>query len=202
MNHNKSNRISNGYILIYKPNHPTAMQGGNWDGYVYEHILIAEQAIGRSLHDNEVVHHLDFNRANNRFENLLVIDRGMHGKLHSWLDKGAPGWEQPGMNRVNSGKPKSIELTYCFRCENLLQKDQIKFCSTKCAKLSSRKSNRPSYQSLIADKDSMSMEAMGRKYNVSSNAIRKWIKQYEIDMATLSQAEDTFSEGAETTGEV
>ena len=40
-------------------------------------------------------------------------------------------------------------------------------------------------------------------YNVSGNAVKKWMKRYnDADMTILSQAKDTSLEGAETSGEV
>jgi len=42
-----------------------------------------------------------------------------------------------------------------------------------------RKVPRPSYEQLRADVASMSMVAVGRKYGVSDNAVRKWIRGYE-----------------------
>jgi transposase-like protein len=42
-----------------------------------------------------------------------------------------------------------------------------------------RKVERPSHEQLLADVASMSYRAIGRKYGVSDNAIRKWIRWYE-----------------------
>jgi transposase-like protein len=42
-----------------------------------------------------------------------------------------------------------------------------------------RKVERPSYQQLTADLQAMSFVAVGRKYGVADNAIRKWIRWYE-----------------------
>jgi uncharacterized protein YjcR len=42
-----------------------------------------------------------------------------------------------------------------------------------------RKVERPSYVQLMADVASMSFLAIGRKYGVSDNAVRKWIRWYE-----------------------
>jgi hypothetical protein len=42
-----------------------------------------------------------------------------------------------------------------------------------------RKVDRPSYEQLIADRAEMSFLAIGRKYGVSDNAVRKWIRWYE-----------------------
>jgi transposase-like protein len=44
-----------------------------------------------------------------------------------------------------------------------------------------RKVERPSYDQLMADVNSMSLLAVGRKYGVSDNAVRKWIRWYQYD---------------------
>lgn len=49
--------------------------------------VIAEKTLGRKLFDHEVVHHMDENPRNNELNNLLVISRVMHGKLHQYLKK-------------------------------------------------------------------------------------------------------------------
>lgn len=42
-----------------------------------------------------------------------------------------------------------------------------------------RKVPRPSYDQLLEDLRSMSYCAVGRKYGVSDNAVRKWLRWYE-----------------------
>jgi hypothetical protein len=46
-----------------------------------------------------------------------------------------------------------------------------------------RKVERPSYEQLHADLAEMSFLAVGRKYGVSDNAIRKWLVWYEREAA-------------------
>ena len=63
-----------GYILIYSPNHPRATR----HNYVYEHRLVMEQNIGRYLKRNEIVHHLNGVRDDNRIENLIITTLKKH----------------------------------------------------------------------------------------------------------------------------
>ena len=42
-----------------------------------------------------------------------------------------------------------------------------------------RKVERPSYEQLLDDVRTMSFLAVGRKYGVTDNAVRKWIRWYE-----------------------
>ena len=58
---------------------------------------------------------------------------------------------------------------------------KIKYISKNCIDCSHKKSRRverPPYSQLIKEIDEFGYSAIGRKYNVSDNAIRKWIKNY------------------------
>ncbi len=60
---------SDGYILIYKPNHPFC----NCRGYIKEHRLVMEKKIDRYLKTEEVVHHIDGIKDSNYPENLMLF---------------------------------------------------------------------------------------------------------------------------------
>lgn len=167
-------RTLNGYRLILEPDHARAMSSDNWQGYVYEHIVVAESALGRGLSEAEVVHHLDGDRANNRSDNLLILDRGQHTKLHLWLSRGAPGV------KAMSGKAQEPKIAYCQVCERTLQGPQKHYCSEECRQQGSRRAKRPSPTELKRDMSRLSWLAIGEKYGVSDNATRKWARQYGL----------------------
>lgn len=70
-----------GYIKVHQPTHPHAS-----NGYVYEHRLVMESMIGRYLEWDEVVHHKNGQRNDNRPENLeLYSNNAEHVEAeHSW----------------------------------------------------------------------------------------------------------------------
>ena len=63
-----------GYVAIYNPYHPFA----NNRGYVVEHRLIMEKKINRFLRKEEVVHHINNIKTDNRIENLMIVTRRNH----------------------------------------------------------------------------------------------------------------------------
>jgi hypothetical protein len=69
-----------GYRLVYNPKHPFT----NKKGYVREHRLVMEKYLGRYLKPEEVVHHKDGNRLNNKINNLLLFKNHKEHRLYHY----------------------------------------------------------------------------------------------------------------------
>jgi HNH endonuclease len=52
-----------------------------------EHVRIMEERLGRHLLQDEVVHHIDRDRSNNDPNNLALVTRSGHARLHRFEDR-------------------------------------------------------------------------------------------------------------------
>lgn len=74
---------------------------------------------------------------------------------------------------------------HCIDCnqEILELSERCVTCYKKYQEAHLRKVVRPSYEQLVEDMANLSMVAIGNKYGVSDNSIRKWVKRYEKNMS-------------------
>ena len=75
-----------GYILIYMPEHPNAMNKA-----VFEHRLVIEMMLGRYLTNEETVHHINEIKTDNRIKNLYLFPTSSkHTSYHQNLKNNKP----------------------------------------------------------------------------------------------------------------
>lgn len=96
-----------GYAVSQQPDHPRAMGHG---GYVYEHVLIAERAIGKSLDPKHPIHHVNGVKSDNRNQNLVVCEDKLYHQLLHRRQRIADAGGDPNTDRI------------CSRCQRVLPK--------------------------------------------------------------------------------
>jgi hypothetical protein len=101
----------------------------------------------------------------NRLENLQIVCPNCNATLDTFCGK-----------NVKNSKYNN-EYTKKCSCGNNITKEYD--TCVKCARIKMRKVKRPEYITLILDIKSLGYSATGKKYGVSDNAIRKWIKNEE-----------------------
>ena len=75
--------LKRGYPMLYLPTHKRAKK----NGYVFEHIVVAEKMLGRSLTDSEVVHHIDEDKMNNNPDNLMIFTNNQEHVRFHWASR-------------------------------------------------------------------------------------------------------------------
>lgn len=65
---------SDGYIKLFRPDHPKADKAG----YVYQHRIVMEEYIGRDLKKDEIIHHINGIKDDNRMCNLIIVNAEEH----------------------------------------------------------------------------------------------------------------------------
>jgi hypothetical protein len=121
-------------VYIQMADHPNAKK----NGYVSEHVAIASASIGRAIAPNEVVHHLNGVRDDNRPENLEVMTRSAHHSLHH------KGVHKPGSYAALRLGKTSDEMREIWATKRAHERAAPKVCA-HCGEQFFRKGTRPKF---------------------------------------------------------
>lgn len=168
------------YLCEFAPGHPRATE----EGYVYTHVLVAEQNLGRYLKSEECVHHIDEDKYNNSPENLMVFKSlADHSAFHKGVEAIQDGdvWYCPNKNIKHRNICPICNINYkdekadmCIDCWNKIRNKFVKKTNTK----------RPNRETLKEKIRKSNFVQIGREYGVSDNAVRKWCKFYGLPFKT------------------
>jgi hypothetical protein len=96
----------------------------------------------------------------NRIENLRLLCPNCHSQTNTFC----------GMNNINIIKDNK----YCS-CGNIIKTKSKELCKS-CVNINKRKVKRPNKDILLTDITLLGYRGTGKKYGVSDNSIKKWIK--------------------------
>lgn len=117
-----------------------------------------------------ILDHINGVNTDNRIENLRILCPNCNAGLET----------HGGKNNNHYYKNSYVKKMYYCECGEQITKDSKK-CK-KCFDIEQRKVERPSYEQLIQDIRETNYIKTGKKYGVSDNTIRKWIKKYQIPL--------------------
>jgi hypothetical protein len=132
-----------------------------------------------------VIDHINGVSNDNRLENLRMVCPNCAATLDTHCGRNLPRERVcPGCGETFV--PRNIRHRYCSqKCWGVVKGTALRGVPVP----DRRKVERPSYKQLMTDVASMSFLAIGRKYGVSDNAVRKWIRWYEYEQARRREGE-------------
>ena len=120
----------------------------------------------RGEHISLILDHINGVHDDNRLENLRILCPNCNAALETHCGK-----------HKSYRSKKLIENGYNVNDKIDFRKNLTDDRLNKC--INRRKTERPSYEDLKIEIDLLGLEGVGRKYNVTGNAIKKWVKIYE-----------------------
>jgi hypothetical protein len=125
-----------------------------------------------------ILDHINGKATDNRLENLRIVCPNCAATLDTHCGRNAPVCRSRECLRCGREfRPRGATQRYCSR--SCGQRSDRSGVMLGVPRPQSRKVRRPSYEVLVREVDEFGFCAVGRKYGVSDNAVRKWIGWYE-----------------------
>ena len=137
----------------------------------------------RGAHMSLILDHINGVHDDNRLENLRILCPNCNATLDTHC------------GRQNRNGPRDCKL--CGQ-EFFPRYTAQQYCSHRCGgratrdrtpKPATRKVERPGYSELLAELEASNYSAVGRKYGVSDNAVRKWVRAYEYQASRTGETD-------------
>lgn len=134
-----------------------------------------------------ILDHINGVGDDNRLENLQIVCPNCAATLETHCGRNTPR-ERTCVGCGDVFAPKSLRQRYCTRhCFNGNRPDSkgnpSPVSTLGTPRPQTRKIQRPPYDQLLSEIEAVGYLAVGRKYGVSDNAIRKWVRSYERERA-------------------
>jgi len=107
----------------------------------------------------------------------VLLCKNCHMETH-WPNRTILETSSNDNNKLNLEPFEMKPTGICPKCKKNVY--GTKYCSVECASFNRRKTSHPRKKTLAKMLKDMSYCAIGRKYNVSDNAVRKWAKKYDL----------------------
>jgi hypothetical protein len=139
--------------------------------------LCGQGELWRGRRMSLILDHVNGRATDNRLENLRIVCPNCAATLDTHCGK--------MLRRIRTERP-------CAGCGEVFypEYDEHRFCSRACwvrsragrSQPGRRLVERPPHDQLLREIEEVGYSAVGRRYGVSDNAIRKWVRQYEREM--------------------
>lgn len=130
-----------------------------------------------------ILDHINGVADDNRLENLQIVCPNCAATLdtHCGRANRRTSEEQSCAHCGERFRPKTPTQRYCSRACGM------RWDRTGRALPGARRVERPPYEVLVAEVAALGWSAVGRKYGVSDNAVRKWVRTYERERAASEE---------------
>ncbi|HMJ33305.1 MAG TPA: HNH endonuclease [Baekduia sp.] len=135
----------------------------------------------RGGHMSLILDHINGIGDDNRLENLRIVCPNCAATFDTHCGR-QNQWERACVRCGEAYRPRSTAQRHCSK------ECGLRASSGHGPRPSIRKVARPPHARLVREVHAMGWSAVGRRYGVSDNAVRKWVAQYEREAETEGDA--------------